>query len=60
VVLDVCMPGMTGMELRDRMAAQNISLPIVFLSGHGDLPMGVDAMKKGRLIFCRSPWTTRP
>src|SRR5512137_1986754 len=55
VILDVRMPGMTGLQLRDLMAAQNISLPIVFLSGHGDLPMGVDAMKKGAVDFLQKP-----
>ena len=55
VILDVRMPGMTGLQLRDSMAAQNISLPIVFLTGHGDLPMGVDAMKKGAVDFLQKP-----
>lgn len=55
VVLDVCMPGMTGVELRDAMVAQNISLPIVFLTGHGDVPTGVDAMKKGAVDFLQKP-----
>jgi FixJ family two-component response regulator len=55
VILDVRMPGMTGLQLRDLMAAQNISLPIVFLTGHGDLPMGVDAMKKGAVDFLQKP-----
>jgi FixJ family two-component response regulator len=55
VILDVCMPGMTGLELRDRMTSENISLPIVFLTGHGDVPMGVDAMKKGAVDFLQKP-----
>ena len=55
VILDVRMPGMTGLELRDAMAAQNISLPVVFLTGHGDIPMGVDAMKKGAVDFLQKP-----
>ena len=55
VILDVRMPGMTGLELRDAMAAQNISLPIVFLTGHGDVPTGVDAMKKGAVDFLQKP-----
>lgn len=55
LVLDVCMPGMTGLELRDRMAAKGALLPIVFLTGHGDLPMGVDAMKQGAVDFLQKP-----
>jgi FixJ family two-component response regulator len=55
VVLDVCMPGMTGLELRDIMTAESIPLPIVFLTGHGDVPMGVDAMKKGAVDFLQKP-----
>lgn len=55
VILDVRMPGMTGLQLRDVMSAQNISLPIVFLTGHGDLPMGVDAMKQGAVDFLQKP-----
>jgi FixJ family two-component response regulator len=55
VLLDVRMPGMTGPELRDRMAAQNISMPVIFLTGHGDVPTGVDAMKKGAVDFLQKP-----
>jgi FixJ family two-component response regulator len=55
LVLDVCMPGMSGLELRDAMAAKNAALPIVFLTGHGDVPMGVDAMKKGAVDFLQKP-----
>jgi FixJ family two-component response regulator len=49
------MPGMTGLELRDLMTSASISLPIVFLTGHGDVPMGVDAMKKGAVDFLQKP-----
>lgn len=55
LVLDVCMPGMSGLELRDLMAEKKASLPIVFLTGHGDVPMGVDAMKKGAIDFLQKP-----
>jgi FixJ family two-component response regulator len=55
VILDVRMPGMTGPELRDSMAAQDISLPVIFLTGHGDIPTGVDAMKKGAVDFLEKP-----
>jgi len=55
VVLDVRMPGMTGPELRDLMAAQKISLPVIFLTGQGDIPTGVEAMKKGAVDFLQKP-----
>ncbi len=55
VVLDVQMPQMTGPELREQMAARKISLPVVFLTGHGDIPTGVDAMKKGAVDFLVKP-----
>lgn len=55
VILDVRMPGMTGPQLRDLMAARNSSLPIIFLTGHGDVPMSVDAMKKGAVDFLQKP-----
>jgi len=55
VILDVNMPGMTGLQLRDLMAERNISLPVVFLTGHGDVPMSVDAMKKGAVDFLQKP-----
>jgi FixJ family two-component response regulator len=55
VVLDVRMPGMTGPELRDWMAERDISLPVIFLTGHGDVPAGVDAMKKGAVDFLQKP-----
>jgi len=55
VILDVRMPGMTGPELRDLMAAQDISLPVIFLTGHGDIPTGVEAMKKGAVDFLQKP-----
>lgn len=55
VILDVRMPGMSGLELRDLMSARNISLPVIFLTGHGDVPMSVDAMKKGAEDFLQKP-----
>jgi len=55
VVLDVRMPGMTGPELREQMAARKISLPVIFLTGHGDIPTGVEAMKKGAVDFLVKP-----
>jgi FixJ family two-component response regulator len=55
VVLDVRMPGMTGPELRAQMIAQKIFLPVVFLTGHSDIPTGVEAMKRGAVDFLVKP-----
>jgi two-component system, LuxR family, response regulator FixJ len=55
VVLDVRMPGLTGIELQDKMSAHGISLPIVFLTGHGNVPTSVQAMKKGAVDFLLKP-----
>lgn len=51
VVLDVRMPDMTGMELQVKLNRENVSLPIIFLSGHGDLDMAVHALKRGASDF---------
>ena len=45
LVLDVGLPGLSGLDLQARMAAQHNDLPIVFITGHGDIPMSVRAMK---------------
>ena len=50
------MGGMTGLELQDRLIERNSPLPIVFITGHGDVPMAVDTMKKGALDFIQKPF----
>jgi RNA polymerase sigma factor (sigma-70 family) len=55
VVLDVRMPQMTGPELFDRMARSGYRLPVVFLTGHGDVPTSVHAMKDGAVDFLLKP-----
>jgi len=55
VLLDVHMPGMSGIELQDRMAEAGITLPVVFLTGKGDIPMSVQAMKHGAVDFLVKP-----
>ena len=55
VVLDVRMPGMTGLELQERLADGSFDLPIVFLTGHGDVAMAVRAMKRGAFDFLEKP-----
>jgi FixJ family two-component response regulator len=55
VLLDVEMPGMSGPELQERMLAIGVSLPIVYLTGHADVPMSIHAMKKGALDILLKP-----
>jgi len=55
IVLDVRMPGVDGLALQANLAAQGVDLPIVFLTGHGDIPMSVKAMKQGAADFLTKP-----
>lgn len=56
LILDVRMPKMSGLELQDELIARNSTLPIVFISGHGDIPMAVKAIKKGAVDFIAKPF----
>jgi len=56
VVLDVRMPGLSGLDLQKRMADAEIAIPIVFVTGHGDIPMSVQAMKAGAVEFLTKPF----
>ena len=47
LILDIRMPGMSGLDLQDELYKRRISIPIIFLTGHGDVPMAVRALKKG-------------
>ena len=55
LVLDIRMPGMTGLELQQRLTEIGSTLPIIFITGHGDVPMAVEAMRRGALDFLRKP-----
>ena len=57
LVLDVRMPGLDGLELQERLAEKETPVPIVFISGHGDIPMSVKAMKKGAVDFLPKPFS---
>jgi FixJ family two-component response regulator len=56
LILDVRMPGMTGLELQEQLIARHANLPILFISGHGDVPMAVTTMKKGATDFIEKPF----
>ncbi|MGD2093629.1 MAG: response regulator transcription factor [Phycisphaerales bacterium] len=55
LVLDVRMPGMSGLKLQEELLLRNISLPIIFISGHGDVPMAVETIRKGAIDFMEKP-----
>jgi len=56
VVLDVRLPGLSGLDLQRDLAAHEINLPIIFITGYGDIPMSVSAMKAGALEFLTKPF----
>ncbi|SOB76234.1 two component transcriptional regulator, LuxR family [Marinobacter sp. LV10R510-11A] len=56
IVLDIRMPGMDGMELQKKLNSKHSILPIIFVTGHGDVPMAVDAMKEGAVDFIQKPY----
>jgi FixJ family two-component response regulator len=59
LILDVRMPGLNGLELQTRLTKANAHLPIVFITGHGDIPMTVRAMKAGAVDFLPKPFDGR-
>jgi RNA polymerase sigma factor (sigma-70 family) len=56
LVLDVRLPGLTGLEFQNELLKLGISLPIIFITGHGDIPMSVRAMKLGAVEFLTKPF----
>jgi FixJ family two-component response regulator len=55
IVLDVQMPGLSGMDLQEELSKADYHMPIIFITGHGDIPMSVQAMKKGAVDFLTKP-----
>ena len=60
VLLDIRMPGMSGIELQAEMKAQKLTLPIIFVTGHGDVPTAVRALKLGAFDFLQKPIEAAP
>ena len=56
LVLDIRMPGQSGLDFQRQMQAQGVQLPVIFVTGHGDIPMSVQAMKGGAIEFLTKPF----
>lgn len=56
LVLDIRMPGKSGLELQEILAARGNSMPVIFVTGHGDIPMAVEAMRNGAVDFIQKPF----
>ena len=56
LVLDVRLPGLSGLDLQQRLAEVDLDIPIIFITGHGDIPMTVQAMKAGAVAFLPKPF----
>jgi FixJ family two-component response regulator len=56
LVLDVRLPGVSGLDFQRDLAARKVAIPIIFITGHGDIPMSVEAMKAGAIEFLTKPF----
>jgi two-component system, LuxR family, response regulator FixJ len=56
LILDVRMPGMSGLELQQQLNLRGAVIPVVFITGHGDIPMAVEAMQQGAFDFLQKPF----
>lgn len=56
LIIDIRMDGMSGLELQDRLNERHSPLPMAFITGHGDVPLAVDTMKKGAMDFIQKPF----
>ena len=59
IVLDVRMPGMSGPELQDELNRRGAPIPVIFITGHGDVPMAVEAMRHGAVDFLQKPFSDK-
>jgi FixJ family two-component response regulator len=57
LILDVSLPGLNGLDLQQRLSAERSAMPIIFITGHGDIPMTVRAMKAGAIEFLTKPFS---
>ena len=57
LILDVRMPGMSGMDLQEKLASMETLLPVIMISGHGEIPMAVKAVQKGAVDFLQKPFS---
>src|ERR1700757_4590850 len=56
LVLDVRLPGMSGLEVQRKLNERGVTIPVIFITGHGDIPMSVEAMKSGAVEFLTKPF----
>jgi FixJ family two-component response regulator len=56
LILDIRLPGLSGLDFQAKLASANIAIPIIFITGHGDIPMSVQAMKAGAIEFLPKPF----
>jgi len=56
LILDVRMPGMSGLELQEQLNVRGAMIPVIFITGHGDIPMAVEAMQQGAFDFLQKPF----
>jgi FixJ family two-component response regulator len=56
LILDVRLPGMSGLDVQHKLNEKGVHIPIIFITGHGDIPMTVKAMKSGAVDFLTKPW----
>ncbi|HEX3624166.1 MAG TPA: response regulator [Verrucomicrobiae bacterium] len=59
IVLDVLLPGLSGLELQQKLAKSGVKIPLIFITGHGDIPTSVRAMKAGAIEFLTKPFRDR-
>ena len=59
LVLDIHMPGFNGLQLQDELRRRGIAIPIIFITGHGDVPIAVQAMKQGAVEFLQKPFNDK-